>query len=190
MLPGAMLPGAMLPGGAALPGLGLLPAQEPSTTIRHKVEVDQRALVDKILARYATDFGALRELVQNADDAGASEVVVSLELSGGGGGDARPRSLRVWNNGRAFTEADWLRVRKIAAGNPDEASVGLFGVGFFSVFALTEAPEIHSGDVRLRFTWQNDNSDLVADESRLTPPQPGAAFVLPLKVLIPPLPLP
>ena len=117
-------------------------------TVRHKVEVDQRALVDKILARYATDFGALRELVQNADDAGATEVEVELLFATGG---SEPCHIRVWNNGRAFNEADWLRVRKIAAGNPDESSVGLFGVGFFSVFALTDAPEIHSGSVRLRF---------------------------------------
>ena len=95
-----------------------------ATTTRHKVEVDQRALVDKILARYATDFGALRELVQNADDAGATEVEVTLELSsaGGSGGGPHPSAVRVWNNGRAFTDADWQRVRKIAAGNPDEAT--------------------------------------------------------------------
>ena len=125
-------------------------AQRPmhGTTIRHKVEVDQRALVDKILARYATDFGALRELVQNADDAGATEVEVQLLFAING---SEPCCIKVWNNGRAFNEADWLRVRKIAAGNPDESSVGLFGVGFFSVFALTDAPEIHSGSVRLRF---------------------------------------
>ncbi len=33
--------------------------------------VNQRQLVDKMLARYAAKFGALRELLQNADDAGA-----------------------------------------------------------------------------------------------------------------------
>ena len=107
---------------------------------------------------------------------------MTLELSsaGGSGGGPHPSAVRVWNNGRAFTDADWQRVRKIAAGNPDEASVGLFGVGFFSVFALTDAPEIHSGGARLRFTWAED-SELVADESPLAVPQPGAAFVLPLK---------
>ena len=82
--------------------------------------------------------------------------------------------------GALRSDANGQRVRKIAAGNPDEASVGLFGVGFFSVFALTDAPEIHSGGARLRFTWAED-SELVADESPLAVPQPGAAFVLPLK---------
>ena len=35
--------------------------------------VNQRALIDKMLARYATEFGVLRELLQNADDARASQ---------------------------------------------------------------------------------------------------------------------
>ena len=116
--------------------------------VTHKVEVDQKALVDKILARYATDFGAIRELVQNADDAGATQVKVALEADGRSEGLS---TIRVWNNGRVFTDADWQRIRKIAAGNPDEASVGLFGVGFFSVFALTDVPEIHSGSVKMSF---------------------------------------
>ena len=49
---------------------------------------------------------------------------MTLELSsaGGSGGGPHPSAVRVWNNGRAFTDADWQRVRKIAAGNPDEAT--------------------------------------------------------------------
>ena len=60
----------------------------------------------------------------HADDAGATEVEVTLELSsaGGSGGGPHPSAVRVWNNGRAFTDADWQRVRKIAAGNPDEVT--------------------------------------------------------------------
>ena len=41
---------------------------------RSRVGVDVKALVDKVLGRYATDFGTLRELIQNADDAGARDV--------------------------------------------------------------------------------------------------------------------
>jgi HSP90 family molecular chaperone len=147
-----------------------------SASVTHKVEVDQKALVDKILARYATDFGAIRELVQNADDASATEVRVRLSVDAQSAGLS---TISVWNNGRVFTDADWLRIRKIAAGNPDEASVGLFGVGFFSVFALTDAPEILSGAVKMSFAWQG--SDLIAVETRLPQPRPGAAFVLKLK---------
>ena len=96
--------------------------------VRHRVEVDQRALIDKILARYATDYGAVRELIQNADDAGATEAGLALDCEGS---SDTVNSVTVWNNGRIFSDGDWTRLRKIAAGNPDEASVGLFGVGFF-----------------------------------------------------------
>ena len=35
------------------------------------ITVNQRALIDKILARYSAEFTVFRELLQNADDAGA-----------------------------------------------------------------------------------------------------------------------
>ena len=35
-----------------------------------KVTVNQKALIDKILARYSADFTVFRELIQNSDDAG------------------------------------------------------------------------------------------------------------------------
>jgi hypothetical protein len=35
------------------------------------------------------------------------------------------------NNGKPFSDEDWIRLCKIAEGNPDEDSVGCFGVGFY-----------------------------------------------------------
>eukprot|EP00966_Prymnesium_polylepis_P295991 6836472-Prymnesium_polylepis.1 len=105
--------------GTRKPPLALPPASMEGT--RRDVEVDQRALVKKILARYPTPFPPIRELVQNADDAGATEVRLSLEHAApgempidaddAGGSSAYPalRRVCVWNNGRAFTEADWQR---------------------------------------------------------------------------------
>jgi hypothetical protein len=43
------------------------------------VEVNQRALIDKILARYSGEFTVFRELLQNADDAQATTVEISFE---------------------------------------------------------------------------------------------------------------
>jgi hypothetical protein len=40
------------------------------TGIEEKVEVNQRHLIDKILARYSAAFTIFRELLQNANDAG------------------------------------------------------------------------------------------------------------------------
>lgn len=39
--------------------------------VEEAITVNQRALIDKILARYAAEFTLLRELLQNADDAEA-----------------------------------------------------------------------------------------------------------------------
>ena len=38
-----------------------------------RVEVNQRALVDKLLARYKGEFTVFRELIQNSDDAVVGE---------------------------------------------------------------------------------------------------------------------
>jgi hypothetical protein len=43
-------------------------------------EVDHRQLIDKLLAKYAQCFAVIRELVQNANDAEASKVVIMLRL--------------------------------------------------------------------------------------------------------------
>ncbi|KAL1527758.1 hypothetical protein AB1Y20_009143 [Prymnesium parvum] len=158
---------------------------------RRDVEVDQRALVKKILARYPTPFPPVRELLQNADDAGATELRVSLELAAEprDGGEPALRRVSVWNNGRAFTESDWQRVRRIASGNTDEKSIGMFGVGFFTVFALTDAPEIASGGHRMRFFWEGSEQDrtpaegepsgkLITEVHALPHHAPGARFEL------------
>jgi hypothetical protein len=45
------------------------------------VEVNQRALIDKVLARYSGEFTVFRELLQNADDAGATAVQIMFETT-------------------------------------------------------------------------------------------------------------
>jgi hypothetical protein len=39
--------------------------------------------------------------------------------------------LVVKNDGQAFREEDWQRLKRIAEGNPDETKIGAFGVGFY-----------------------------------------------------------
>ena len=59
-----------------------------------RVEVNQRSLIDKILARYASAGAVYRELLQNSDDAEASVAEVRFSTtSGGGGGDCAQNSL-------------------------------------------------------------------------------------------------
>jgi hypothetical protein len=42
------------------------------------VEVNQRGLIEKILARYSGDYTVFRELLQNADDAQASVSAIKV----------------------------------------------------------------------------------------------------------------
>jgi len=92
------------------------------------------------LYRDTTHF--IYELLQNAEDAGATSVSFRLE-------DDR---LEVSHDGIAFSEEDVRAISQIAAGTKDESdltSIGRFGIGFKSVYAYTDIPEVHStGDIK------------------------------------------
>jgi hypothetical protein len=86
----------------------------------------------------------LRELVQNADDAGATILVLRF----------RKDALYVANDGRAFTTgptgdrpSDFDRLSQILARHKAEDldATGHFGSGFQTVYVFTNRPEVHSG---------------------------------------------
>jgi len=129
------------------------------------VEVNQRALIDKILARYSGQFTVFREVLQNSDDAEARSVEIRFEtgayMSREIGDDLKSDKperedlpdlqtavVHQWtfkNDGIPFRDQDWNRLKKIAEGNPDEEKIGAFGVGFYSVFSVTDEPWVMSG---------------------------------------------
>lgn len=122
------------------------------------VTVNQRALIEKILARYSGEYTLYREALQNADDAGASCVEIWLGGTGEGTVDLeRPMmDVEIRNDGAAFTSLDWKRLTTIAEGNPDESKIGNFGVGFYSNFALSDNPAVQSGDSFMQFFFEGD----------------------------------
>ncbi|KAF8555454.1 hypothetical protein OG21DRAFT_1483894 [Imleria badia] len=135
------------------------------------VEVNQRALIHKILARYPGQFTLFRELLQNSDDAQSSTVEIHFEAATSRKAGIDPqRSLIVmsshavrWtfkNDGRSFTSQDWARLAKIAEGNPDPGTVGTFGVGFYSLFSVTDRPSVLSGGKGVEFYWRDDKDQL------------------------------
>jgi uncharacterized protein YkuJ len=102
-----------------------------------RVEVNQRALIDKILARYASANAVYRELLQNSNDAEAKTAEIYFEMSGDVVSQVVYR-----NNGMAFRPQDWKRLTAIAEGNPDVSKVGAFGVGAYSMFSICEEPMV------------------------------------------------
>lgn len=134
------------------------------------VQVNQRALIDKILARYSGEFTIFRELLQNADDAGAKTVKIRFETDKKDGkkldlGDLKHSVISKYvllNDGIPFREQDWDRLRKIAEGNPNEDKIGAFGVGFYALFSVTEQPMVVSGDRWMGFYWKDGGDQLYA----------------------------
>lgn len=137
-----------------------------------RVDVNQRHLIDKILARYATQFSVFRELLQNSDDARAtvSEIYFSTVPSPSGvPSQAGSSTLSLHNieeklvtktvyrnNGTIFTEEDWSRLTCIASGNPNPDHIGFFGVGSFTLFSICDEPLVVSGSHALVFRWRGD----------------------------------
>ena len=121
---------------------------------------DYRAIRKENLRRYGTDIGRIGqellanryddrthfiyELLQNAEDALAKRVgwigqrSVRFELL--------KQELRVSHFGKPFDEADVCGICGIGKSTKDITQIGRFGIGFKSVYAFTDRPEVHSGD--------------------------------------------
>ncbi|MCX5638653.1 MAG: hypothetical protein NTX52_13335, partial [Planctomycetota bacterium] len=110
--------------------------------------------------RYGTDIGRIGkmllaklyadrthfifELLQNAEDAMArrgrwqGSRAVQFTLS--------KVALRVLHFGEPFDERDVRAICNIAETTKDLTDIGSFGIGFKSVYAFTDLPEVHSGE--------------------------------------------
>jgi hypothetical protein len=90
----------------------------------NRVEVNQWALIDNILARYASQGAVYRELIQNSNDADDTHAEIYFSVN-----DNVATQVMYRNNTMPFRLQDWDPLKKIAEGNPDVSKVGAFGVG-------------------------------------------------------------
>ncbi|KAI8351189.1 hypothetical protein BD560DRAFT_450089, partial [Blakeslea trispora] len=133
-----------------------------TTGVEEKVEVNQRHLIDKILARYSAEYVLYRELMQNADDASSTSIEIhfqsntSLDTTKPPDLLAKCDKIIFKNNGMPFRPEDWQRLKRIAEGNPDEQKIGAFGVGFYSLFSVCENPFVFSGSQCMAFYFKGD----------------------------------
>lgn len=118
--------------------------------------------LNRLLKDYEDGMAIPKELIQNSDDAGASEVCFLYDQRENG--DLRSklfdRNMKVWQgpalwvyNNAVFKEADFKNITKLNAGTKeyDNTKIGKFGLGFNAVYHLTDVPSFLSGDSMVVF---------------------------------------
>jgi hypothetical protein len=109
-------------------------------------EID--VLLERLVAQFASPYDFLRELVQNAMDAGSDVADVTLHTHAGEG-DAVVLEIEVVDAGEGMDEAiiDGELTRLFASSKAgDRTMAGGFGIGFVSVFAWDpEVVLLHTG---------------------------------------------
>ncbi|XP_048582130.1 sacsin-like [Nematostella vectensis] len=111
--------------------------------------------LQRLLEEYTDGFSVPKELIQNADDAGATEVRFLYDeranedamtcLISEGMKECQGPALWVYNNA-VFTDADFQNITKLngATKEEDSGKIGRFGLGFNAVYNITDVPSLLS----------------------------------------------
>ncbi|KJA15458.1 hypothetical protein HYPSUDRAFT_172585 [Hypholoma sublateritium FD-334 SS-4] len=113
-----------------------------------------------ILGSYPYSVGLLREILQNSDDAQASKQIFALDrrthpsalLLHPNLASTQGPALLAYNDAK-FNETDWsaLQTTYESSKVDDSSKIGKYGVGFRSVFHITDCPQIVSGSTFAMF---------------------------------------
>ncbi|KAJ4822812.1 hypothetical protein Tsubulata_015814 [Turnera subulata] len=126
-------------------------------------KVDLTRRIREVLLNYPEGTTVLKELIQNADDAGATTVRLCLDRRLHGSSSLLSPSLSQWQgpallayNDAVFTEEDFVSISRIggSAKHGQAWKTGRFGVGFNSVYHLTDLPSFVSGKYVVLFDPQ------------------------------------
>ena len=110
--------------------------------------------IRNILREYKDGIGIFKELIQNAEDAGATTVKFLIDWRRGRTGSllspgmAECQGPALWaHNNAKFSDEDFENINKLAgeAKVEDISKIGRFGLGFNAVYHLTDVPSFISG---------------------------------------------
>jgi len=107
----------------------------------------------KLIAQvvFTRSSGFILELLQNAEDAG-----LGLEYSGVFEIKINQHRAKVIHNGHPFNESDVKALCGIRSSKkPEKGTLGYLGIGFKSVFKVTDSPEIYSDGLQFKFDRNN-----------------------------------
>jgi sacsin len=120
-------------------------------------KVDLTASIRNILRNYPEGTAILKELIQNADDAGAHSISFTLDcrshsadsLAGNDLAQFQGPALHVYNDA-IFTEEDFKSIQRIGDSLKSAAEIkskiGRFGIGFNAVYHWTDLPSFISSN--------------------------------------------
>ena len=127
-----------------------------------KYGTESEKILRIIINQYSDRTHFIYEILQNAEDAGASQIRFHLTDT----------ALEIFHDGRPFDEKDIDGVCGIANGTKEDGTrIGHFGIGFKSVYCYTEIPQIYSGKYHFCIKNQlfpeeiNSKSGLADDET-------------------------
>ncbi|KAJ3692968.1 hypothetical protein LUZ60_012063 [Juncus effusus] len=125
--------------------------------------VDLTRRIREVLINYPEGTTVLRELIQNADDAGATRVCLCLDRRAHRSESVLSSRLAQWQgpallayNDAVFSEEDFVSISRIGDSKKQSQAwkTGRFGVGFNSVYHLTDLPSFVSGKYAVLFDPQ------------------------------------
>ena len=153
-------------------------SSEPGWQPFHQAEALVTRLAN-ILDEYPAGPSTLREFVQNADDAGATRLVLCLdEGSGDTCGElptdglaqyARGPALLVYNNAE-FSERDFESISSIGRSRKrdDSTTIGKYGLGFNVAYHFTDCVQFVSGESVVIFDPQQTQKHFARHEAMTT----------------------
>lgn len=96
---------------------------------------------------FTRSSGFILEFIQNAEDAG-----IDTHVSGVFKIQLNKDKVSIQHNGTPFSADDVIAVSGIRSSKkPERGTLGYLGIGFKSVFKVTDCPRIYSGDFRFKF---------------------------------------
>jgi len=170
-------------------GVGLQIQDEATTSVlliqQQRLERALKRLSDEL---YSESTHFVLELLQNADDNSYDDAVVPL-------GDftlTADKEIVFYNNERGFSPANIQAICDVGASTKaavdSEASIGKKGIGFKSVFKVSDDPQVHSNGFHICFHAKNSKHGsgmgyilpYWLDDATQWKQRRGTTFVLPL----------
>ena len=116
-------------------------------------EISLTRRISNIIKDYEDRIDVFKELIQNADDAGATEVKFLIDWRQHPTENLFTAKMRHWQgpalyayNNRMFSDEDFEHICKVEGGTKleDPAKIGRFGLGFCCTYQLTDVPSFVS----------------------------------------------